>query len=539
MVETLELAIRPAALPMIAVAATIVLVGVASVARDQFSAVTGSFLLLIVTASAWLSSTAISIMSVEADASFLWSRITYLFVCAIPSAVLQFALALARGNTLRTSRLELAIAWSHSIAFMVLFAFTDLMLAPPHHYPWGFYTGLRPAAGLFLAFLAVALLRSTLVLLFAWRETPVSQQRSRIGSFVLALIVGYAATIDFLPSFGVAVLPVGYLAVLGFIAMAARAITRYRFVDLTPSFVAAQLLETMSGGVIVVDAHGTIRVANPTAATLLACEENDLVGSNLRDVLRTRTLPATESGTFVRAGAVRNRTMTWMRKDGVQTELSVSATMLRDRGALPVGVLYVLTDLEERRRAESHEFAANHDPLTGLPNRTYLANRFDTIAASIVERHRIPAALFLDLDGFKDVNDRHGHQVGDRVLQLAASRLGNALREEDLVSRYGGDEFVVLVGVGKKEDAAIVAAKLVSVLQEPLSLDGLTLRVGASVGIALAPEHGTDLEQLVRIADAEMYRVKQGRRTASGHPDDPPQAAIPQPPPVSPAGPRA
>lgn len=518
MIETLELAVRPAALPMLAVSATILFFGIVSVAREHVSASTGSFFVLTLAASAWLASIGVVIMSPSESAALFWSRVAYVGICTIPASALQFALALAHGNRLRPARAELFVAWVHTIAFIALFTLTDTMVAGVRLYPWGYYTLLEPAAALFIAFFAVALLRSAGVLVSAWRDAPVSQQRNRLRGFLIALAIGYCGAIDFLPSFGIAIRPVGYLAVLGFIALSARAISRYRFVDLDPAFIAGQVLETMQGGVIVVDTHGTISVANPTAANLLSFDRGELVGRNLREVLHLRVLPVSDSSTFIRAGAVRNRTMLWSRRDGTQVELSVSATMLRDRNGMPVGVLYVLTDVEERRRAERHEFAANHDPLTGLPNRAYFTNRFDAIAADIEERHRTAAVLFLDLDGFKDVNDRHGHIVGDRVLQLAATRLRNALREDDLLARYGGDEFVVLVSVRSKEDASIVSAKLAAVLQEPLAFDGLILQLGVSVGVSVAPDDGHDLDKLVGAADAAMYAVKQAR-----HPKTPPE----------------
>lgn len=523
MAETFELVIRPAAIPMILVAATILLLGVVGAARERLSASTASFLLLTITASSWLFATAILIASSTEAAALIWSRMSYVGVCAIPAAVLQFALSLAHANDLRPSRNEIVIAWTHSAVFIALFTLTDVMLAPVYQYPWGYYTHLRPAGFIFLIFFSVALARAAAVLFVAWQNAPAGQQRNRLLAFLIALAIGYAGSVDFLPSFGIPLRPIGYLAILGFIGLAARAIVRFRLLDLDPAFIADHLLETMPGGVIVVDMRGNIRVTNPTAANLLGFARDELAGRNLIEVLHRRALPATESATFIRAGSVRNRTMLWTRRDGEQVELSVTATMLRDRDRTPIGLLYVLTDLEERRRAERHEFAANHDPLTGLPNRAYFANRFDTIAADIEERHRIPAVLFLDLDGFKDVNDVHGHAIGDRVLQLAATRLRNALREEDMLVRYGGDEFVVLVSVGRKEDVSIVSAKLAAVLQEPLAFDALTLHLGVSIGVAISPEDGHDRDTLIVAADAAMYREKQARRRDS--PSTTPRAA--------------
>ena len=131
--------------------------------------------------------------------------------------------------------------------------------------------------------------------------------------------------------------------------------------------------------------------------------------------------------------------------------------------------------------------------------------------------------MFVDLDGFKQINDQHGHLTGDRLLQLVAARLRNALRDDDTIARYGGDEFVVLVSLRSPEDSVIVARKLTRMLRESFVVDNLTLQISASIGIATSSRDGRDIDQLVSVADAEMYRAK---RAAA-----PRQADRPTPPP--------
>ena len=503
----LELAVSGGAIAMVVVAGIIFLLGWIALVRERVTAVNFSFFILTWCAAIWLGATAMGMMSTSAATAWMYARIAYIGICAIPAAVFQFSAALA--GPLRPRRHTLAATWIASLAFIPLFTLTPFLLTGVWQYSWGYYPRLGIASVAFLLFFCVALVASLHILRAALRTEMTVQQQKRITAFLAALAVGYVGSIDYLPSFGVSIYPIGHIAVLGFIALATRAFVRFRFYDFTPSYLADQLMESVQGGVIVVDTTGAIQLINPAGAELLGARAETLTGTDLRSLLHLDRLPATDSRTFVRGGRARNRTMTWRRRDGSSVEVSISATRLRDRDQHPVGILYVLQDLTERRRAERHEFAANHDALTGLPNRAYFARRFETTMGEIAESGRTPAVLFLDLDGFKEINDQHGHAVGDRLLQLVASRLRNALRDEDVLARHGGDEFVAFVALRHPADGGVVANKLVSILRkEPFTVDNRILNVSASVGIALAPRDGTELDPLVKAADEAMYREK-------------------------------
>lgn len=149
------------------------------------------------------------------------------------------------------------------------------------------------------------------------------------------------------------------------------------------------------------------------------------------------------------------------------------------------------------------------DPLTGLPNRTRLLDRFET-AIFAAERHGTRVALlFLDLDAYKAINDSHGHATGDRALQVVADSLSSLVREMDTVSRHGGDEFVILLAeVAHADDAEVVAEKVLAALAAVSAIDQHPVRLSASIGISLYPEDGVDAKTLIDRADAAMYRAK-------------------------------
>lgn len=166
---------------------------------------------------------------------------------------------------------------------------------------------------------------------------------------------------------------------------------------------------------------------------------------------------------------------------------------------------------EQKRRALRFEYLAHHDPLTGLPNRVLFNERLSA-AIALAHRHKVPlGVLYVDLNGFKRINDTQGHSSGDHLLQQVAQRLTHCIRESDAVARMGGDEFVVLLNeVSDRHSAEEVAIKILRALRTPFTLSARKISISASIGIALFPEHGTDNSTLLKNADAAMYKAKFG-----------------------------
>ena len=159
------------------------------------------------------------------------------------------------------------------------------------------------------------------------------------------------------------------------------------------------------------------------------------------------------------------------------------------------------------------DYLAFHDPLTGLPNRRLFHQRLEqALAAGLAERRSV-AVLFLDLDRFKQINDSHGHLVGDKLLVEVAQRLRRVFRNEDMVARLSGDEFAVLLEYFNAQgEAGVLARKVLDALAEPFEIDGIAFHTSASVGISIAPQHGTTADALIQHADTAMYRAKANGR---------------------------
>jgi diguanylate cyclase (GGDEF)-like protein/PAS domain S-box-containing protein len=284
----------------------------------------------------------------------------------------------------------------------------------------------------------------------------------------------------------------------------------------------AAVLDSIGEGVVVADPEGRLLLANPAARELLGIEHP---GASAAEILRgyeADTITRLQDHDQPLKRAIRGEAVTdediYHRPPGTARGrfLSVNARPLIDAAGAVAGGVLTFRDVTERRRVEDElAHLSLHDALTGLPNRTFFLENLDkAIARARRGRSRL-ALLLLDLDHFKQTNDRLGHDVGDRLLVEVARRLASGLRAGDFVGRLGGDEFVVLFeNFGHDEHAASLASKIVDVLAPPIGIDGHEVVVSASIGISTFPECGDDSASLMKTADVAMYRAKEsGRRT--------------------------
>ena len=197
-------------------------------------------------------------------------------------------------------------------------------------------------------------------------------------------------------------------------------------------------------------------------------------------------------------------------RDGAILWVCEALGVVKDAHGQPDFLVAVTQDITARKELEarlSHD--ALHDALTGLPNRVMFQDRLARILESARRHRKLAAVLYVDLDGFKAVNDSHGHATGDTLLQQVARRLEKCVRTEDTVSRFGGDEFgIALAILGRSQDCRTVALKIIDALSRPFELNGHAIVISASVGAALFPTHGDDAAALMDHADSAMYAAK-------------------------------
>jgi len=268
-----------------------------------------------------------------------------------------------------------------------------------------------------------------------------------------------------------------------------------------------RVMVEMSPDAILVEQHERLVFANSAARHMLAEHaEQSVVGFGL-DQFHLRA-------DVTRAARHRGQSLetTALTTDGRTIEVALSCVPITF-GGKPAQQI-VLRDISERKRLERQlAYQASHDPLTGMANRTALLEQLDATLA-YAERHGTPVWVgFLDLDHFKQINDRFGHRAGDRLLEAITIRLRNLLRQDDIIGRYGGDEFILVMRGGTDDTLnPTMLDRIMAVARQPVDIDGYALAVTCSLGIASYPDDATDAHSLLERADAAMYRAKENGR---------------------------
>ncbi len=280
-------------------------------------------------------------------------------------------------------------------------------------------------------------------------------------------------------------------------------------------------LKSIGEAVVCTDVDGNVTFLNLIAEVMTGWTQAEALGQPVGEVLqlldagsREPILRPVDPGTLATGLAMSSNLL--VRRDGREIGIEDSVAPIHDRDGRPTGAVVVFRDVTTAR-AMSLEMthAAQHDVLTGLPNRLLVNDRISQAIALAVRNARRVGLLFLDVDGFKHINDSLGHPVGDRLLQSIADRLVGCSRATDTVSRQGGDEFVVLLSdMEHAEDAAVIVRRMLESVAQTHVIDGRQLHVTASIGISIYPEDGLDPEGLIKNADTAMYQAKEsGRHT--------------------------
>ncbi|MGD0854797.1 MAG: PAS domain S-box protein [Dehalococcoidia bacterium] len=270
------------------------------------------------------------------------------------------------------------------------------------------------------------------------------------------------------------------------------------------------LVENISDIFYMLDNQGNITYISPVVERLTRYKVSELIGKPVFQLIHPDDLPGLlDSYNHLVAGQLVPWEFRLLDKDSRILFVHSSRQLLYKDGKV-IGVTALITDITERKQMEKKlEELATHDFLTGLPNRVLLLDRF-TIAVALAHRNKARlAVMVLDLDKFKLINDIYGHGAGDQVLKVVGTRLTGIIRASDTLARLGGDEFVlVMMETDQMKDATAIAQKILDSFKEPLLIDGNDLLVSTSIGIAIYPEDGQDLESLIKKSDAAMYYSK-------------------------------
>ena len=259
------------------------------------------------------------------------------------------------------------------------------------------------------------------------------------------------------------------------------------------------------------DMQGNITYVNEQFCAISGYSVHELLGKNHR-ILNSSLHPPeffAELWKTISSGKVWKGEICNIRKDGTLYWVESTIVATYDSEANVKKYVSIRFDVTEKRKLmEVLQWRADHDVLTGLPNRSLLYDRFKQSVATAHRNHSSLAVCILDLDGFKLINDRYGHAIGDRLLVEVSERLKKIIRGEDTVARLGGDEFVILLGLMHANELEMAMQRILTALSLAYTIDGIELNISASIGVTIYPKDDADIDSLLRHADQAMYRAK-------------------------------
>jgi len=275
----------------------------------------------------------------------------------------------------------------------------------------------------------------------------------------------------------------------------------------------AQVIDAVPAMVSATDQQGRFLFMNAYQATLMGIDPAGAVGRDPEEILGAENgarSKAFDQLVLQDSAPIESFEDELVNPAGEHRVFLTTKSPLRNAGNQTIGVVTSSLDITGRKAAERHmQYMAHHDSLTGLPNRLYLSERMRREIAGARRGDRRFALHVIDLDGFKSVNDLMGHSTGDHFLAAVAERLGAVKRTGYVIARLGGDEFAVLqTNLSNNEDAAGLAEQIVGILREPIPIEGKNVALGASIGTAIHPADGDNIEDLLRHADLAMYKAK-------------------------------
>lgn len=470
------------------------------------------FLLTLTLVEVWIIAQALEMSAVDLHTKIIWANIQYMPAMLTPLTYLYLTLQFTRRENWLHRRWLPFLLLLPAIAFNILAWTNDLhgLIRQNIHLE---LSGSFPTIGktygpLFLIFSAYnySIIIYTLITLSNAFSEKMSLYRKQIAFLFVALllpIISNLLQITGLNPFYVDITPpfFGVSALIIFWG-----IFRYRLFNIIP-IARSIIIQEIRTGMIVLDNEGRILDINPAAVRILNLTSESLIGHWVETAL---------SGTpeLIDIYKEGKDTISEMTIENSESRFcyEISFTQIKNLYNDSIGQLLQIYDITERKIAEEIiQYAALHDDLTGLPNRNYFQVLFSQELALARMRREPLTVAFLDLDNFKTINDTYGHNAGDRVLCLVAERLKGVLRESDILSRIGGDEFAIISPhITNDENIKIIGNKILDIFGKSFNLFEVSLQIRASIGFSVFPRDGENIEILLKKADKAMYSIKSG-----------------------------
>ncbi len=339
--------LTPYAVPLLLVGAAIGVLGIFVLIRERASRIAVMYFFFTVPISIWLTAFGADYASIHASQAFWWSKVSHVGVIFIPTAA--FTLTVTIIQRTHHFRRFMVICFVLSFLFCIGHISTNLFFIGLNHYFWGYYPQYGPVGFLFFAYFFGVMITILYLYWVEYRNSANVRHKKRLKGFLLAFGIGYFGAFDFIAAFGIPLYPFGYVPIFIFLVIQAYVIMRYRLVDITPELAAGRILETMQGAVIVVDLEGKMRVVNRAACAVLGQQKSDLLDTDLSSIIE---LPAELRDYHnVHDSVTHNHEMVWFNKDRQQVDISIAASLLRDKDNFPIGIVYAAHDITQRKKA--------------------------------------------------------------------------------------------------------------------------------------------------------------------------------------------
>jgi PAS domain S-box-containing protein len=337
-------------LPLILTGLASLALGLIVLSYERFTYVSKIFFFVTFTSSCWFFGFSIMYNSSIEDVAIWWGKVTYLVVPLIASSVYNFTVSVL--GLYNRFKKVVWISWIIFIIFAIISWATDFVIEGVYNYWWGYYVRYGWLGGPFILFFSSGFVGS---LVHLWtefqRSVPGSKQEKRAKTFLYAFGIGTFTLVVAIPKFGIPVYPLGFIPYITFLGISGVAIVRYRLVDITPAFAAHQILTTMSDAILVFDETGKIKVMNRAACEIFVCKEGDLIGRHISSVVDDKNF-VRKIHTLAKKGDFRNFELKIKQKDGVEKNLNISCSSIRDRPNNAVGTVCVVRDFTDRKKAE-------------------------------------------------------------------------------------------------------------------------------------------------------------------------------------------
>jgi diguanylate cyclase (GGDEF)-like protein/PAS domain S-box-containing protein len=457
--------------------------------------------------------------TVSFETARFWLTVRGLFAYLPTALALHFALVFVGKSAWLKGKAVLGLLYFPVIVFGIIDAATDLMAGGPVREFWGYTYGeptneipywISTAWVLALVIIALVLISRF------YRRTADARRRPQakliIAGFSLPLLAGFVDAL--LPTLGIRLPEMTAVSFAWLAAFFGYALYKYELFEVNPAEAADNIISTMTDTLLILDPQGRILMANRAAAKLLGYDESELqdrpAGAVFTDPNLLKTIL---SRTALTDWSIKGHETSYRTKSGALVPVLLTTSFVTDKRGVAAGVTVTAKDITERKKAEDAiRHAAYHDYLTGLPNRLLFKDRLDQALAGARRNKRMLGVLYIDVDHFKLINDRFGHEAGDLLLKTIGGRIGGALRAGDTAARLGGDEFGgVLIDISNLSGAAAAAEKILREVAKPMTLGGHIIDASVSIGVSIYPNDGQDADTLITNADGALFRAKEQR----------------------------